>query len=202
MPQRSIQEEEIYLLHQEGQWRSAFEKAIRLYTPWLRAWLRNRVQEEQTAKDIFQEICLRVWRGFPAFRWGSSLKTWLCVVALHEVQRRPLKNVAETFDSSASLGLNNEVSSLGTRLEKKLRLDRLFAQFSEEERHLLLLRQLSSDASWEELAASQDPERVLSEGELKKESARLRQRFHRLVERLKEAAQDDPFLSEWLEEVR
>ena len=191
-------EEEIRALHQQGALLAAFEAALRGYTPWLRGWLLRRLGDENAAKDAFQEISLKVWRGFSGFRWGSRFKTWLCTIAIRELQR-PAPPHHSTLDTD---GLASpQVSSLSNRLDKRSQLSRLFAQLTEEEQQLVLLRQLQSDASWEELASLTNPDKELSPEAQKREAAKLRQQFSRLMARLRDAAEDEPSLSAWLNEL-
>ncbi|MEM7118765.1 MAG: RNA polymerase sigma factor [Chloroflexota bacterium] len=59
--------------------------------------------------DLFQEICLRVWRSVPDFRGDAKVSTWVYSVALyaalswsrqerkHEDKTKPLEAVAHTL---------------------------------------------------------------------------------------------------------
>lgn len=40
-------------------------------------------KDAETKKDLFQEIVLQVWKGFPQFRGDSSITTWMYRIALN-----------------------------------------------------------------------------------------------------------------------
>lgn len=126
-------EEEIRALHQKGDLLKAFERAIRAYGPWLKGWLLRRVRDEQRALDIYQETCLKAWRGLPGFLWESRLKTWLCTIALRELLKSPHYSEERRLPSHEWEKLSPRISSLATRLDKRDQLAALFSRFSEEE---------------------------------------------------------------------
>jgi len=73
------------------------------------------------AEDAIQEAWIRAVRALPDFRWHSSLRTWLCGIAINccrEILRRrkPLLDAADAADPPAppaqSMGLESLVQSL------------------------------------------------------------------------------------------
>lgn len=47
-------------------------------------------------EDLFQEVLVNLWKGFPEFRGDSSLKTWIWRISLNtccSLQRRNSRNV-------------------------------------------------------------------------------------------------------------
>lgn len=47
-------------------------------------------------EDLFQEVLVNLWKGFPKFRGDSSLKTWIWRISLNtccSLQRRNSRNV-------------------------------------------------------------------------------------------------------------
>src|SRR5437868_4252372 len=112
-------EAKIQHLQQTGAHLEAFEAAILGYTPWLKDWLIRRVRDEQRAKDIFQEVSLKVWKGLKKFQWNSRLKTWLCTIALREIPRHPTHTEERPLESQDLHRQVYQVSSVGTRLDKQ-----------------------------------------------------------------------------------
>jgi RNA polymerase sigma factor (sigma-70 family) len=181
-------EKEIWRLHQAGDFLKAFELVISGYTPWLRSWLRRKIRDEQRAKDFYQDITVKFWRGFKSFRWGSTSKTWLCAIAIRELYYDARKNAPteQALDSQAPA----VQSSLGGKLDKRAQLEKIFETMTYEERLLLTMRQVHG-ASWEELVALQDPSKNFTPDELQKLAARLRQQHSRLLKRLRDEVQNE-----------
>jgi RNA polymerase sigma-70 factor, ECF subfamily len=191
-------EKEIWRLHQAGELLKAFELVVSGYTPWLRTWLRRKIRDEQKAKDLYQDITVKFWRGFKSFRWGSSCKTWLCAIALRELyydarRRAPTEQALDSQTAAAQ-------SSLTGKIDKKAQLETIFASLNDEERLLLTMREVHG-ASWEELAALQDPSKNFAPDELQREASRLRQQHSRLLKRIRDEVQNDPSLSQWILEL-
>ena len=191
-------EKEIWRLHQVGELLKAFELVVSGYTPWLRTWLRRKIRDEQKAKDLYQDITLKFWRGFKSFRWGSSCKTWLCAIALRELyyDARKKTTAEQALDSQAAAAQ----SSLTGKLDKRAQLEAIFAMLTDEERLLLTLREVNG-ASWEELAALQEPSKSFAPEELQREASRLRQQHSRLLKRIRDEVQSEPSVSQWLSEI-
>jgi RNA polymerase sigma-70 factor (ECF subfamily) len=191
-------EKEILRLHQSGELLKAFELVVSGYTPWLRTWLRRKIRDEQKAKDLYQEITLKFWRGFPSFRWGSSVKTWLCAISIRELyyDARKKTPAEQAIDSQAAA----QQSSLTGHIDKRAHLERILNSLDESERTLLLMREVNG-TSWEELVALQEPTRAFSKEELQRESTRLRQQLSRLMKRIRGEVENDPSFAQWLQEI-
>ena len=80
-------------------------------------------RSEDDKKDIYQEIVLQAWRGFPAFRGESAFGTWLYKLSLHTIftlQRRQ-NGVAYTDTASLENKLVTTHSDEAERLYKAIR---------------------------------------------------------------------------------
>ncbi len=94
---------------------ASFRELYRAYTPALYRFAVLRVGVDG-AEDIIQETWLRAARGLAAFRWQSSLRTWLTGIALNlcrEHYRRGVRLTAvpdltadPPFDGSPAAGLD------------------------------------------------------------------------------------------------
>ena len=71
--------------------REAFVGVLRHYESRLRVIAFHHLQDQQLMEDVLQEVAIRAYRALPAFRWESSVGTWLCRLAYDtcvDVRRR------------------------------------------------------------------------------------------------------------------
>lgn len=57
---------------------------------------------------------------------------------------------------------------------------------------------METSLSWEEIAALRSPEKILTPEDKRREAERLRQQASRALKKLREAAEGEPILAEWL----
>ena len=103
------------------------------------------------ADDVVQEAILRAFRGFEALR-GSDVKAWLLTIvrnchltALKQQQRRaivPLPEEHDAQDGEAMIATTPDPESASIRRDEKRTLDRLMAALPEEQREILVLREI------------------------------------------------------------
>lgn len=60
-----------------------YTQVVELYKPTIYAVCRMFFSSKANADDAFQEILIRIWRGFDGFRNLSSKKTWIYRIALN-----------------------------------------------------------------------------------------------------------------------
>jgi len=68
----------------------AFSRLIDLYHKPVYSLVARNLQDPADAADITQEVFIKIYRGIGSFHGGSSLRTWIYRIALHEAsnQRR------------------------------------------------------------------------------------------------------------------
>ena len=103
------------------------------------------------ADDIVQEAILRAFRGFDALR-GSDVKSWLLTIvrnchltAVKQQQRRgfvPLPEEHDVHDGQSMIATTPDPESTSIRRDEKRTLDRLMAALPEEQREVLVLREI------------------------------------------------------------
>jgi RNA polymerase sigma-70 factor (ECF subfamily) len=87
-------------------------------------------------EDLFQDICLALWRGLPAFRGSSSARTWVYRIA---------HNVALTWQArdrrrqSRESHLLQDVEAAGEGGLRRIALNRAIASMTPADRTLTLL---------------------------------------------------------------
>ncbi len=112
------------------------------------------------ADDLVQEAFLRAFRGFESLR-GSDVKAWLltivrnCHATAHRQRQRraavPLPDEQDdSSDVTASAASDPESASIGA--DQQRTLERLIASLPEEQRGVLLLREVE-DMSYREIAS-------------------------------------------------
>jgi RNA polymerase sigma-70 factor (ECF subfamily) len=171
-----------------GETSAAATEAIRALGPQVLAYLRGLVRDEGDAKEAFSTWAENVWRGLPAFRGESSLRTWAYRLAYHAalgVMGGAWRQRARPFqDGEASRLAETMRTATAVRVDRqRVTLDQLRAQLSDADRTLLALR-IDQQLSWEEIAE------VLAEDGARPEPATLAKRFERLKERLRSLLQD------------
>ena len=67
-------------------------------------------KDTEEVNDLYQEILINLWRGFPNYRGESSLKTWIWRVSLNTCsnQERKKKSRIQTVPLSIDIDLYND----------------------------------------------------------------------------------------------
>jgi RNA polymerase sigma-70 factor (ECF subfamily) len=60
-----------------------FEEILKSYNSLIHKVCYMFKSDPDSRRDLYQEICINIWRGLPAFKGKSSLSTWLYRVALN-----------------------------------------------------------------------------------------------------------------------
>lgn len=174
--------------------------ALEAYGPELLGFLLALLRSPVDASDAFSDASIDVWRGLPGFQWQSSLRTWLYVLtrrAAYRLQRDPRRRGERAVPFSAV----SRVSKLTVAL-RHTTLPRLEAQhdaLAEIRRQLdpddqvLLVLRVDREMAWRDIAEvieqqRQDGDSRPSEQDLDAGAARLRKRFMRIKEQIREMA--------------
>ena len=118
---------------------SAFRALYRLHTPLLyRVALRFLGGMDDAAADVVQDTWIRAGRNLPAFRWESSLSTWLVGIVINrsreELRRRTRARVDASEPPEAPV-----VSASGA---ERLDLDRAILHLPDGYREILVLHDI------------------------------------------------------------
>jgi RNA polymerase sigma-70 factor, ECF subfamily len=177
---------------------NAIRLALDAYGDEVFSFLASRLHDEDVAADVFAQACEDLLQSLPSFQWRCTLRTWFYRLArgaasrylrspVNRADRRvPLSQVSELqqrIRSRTVAHLRSEVKDGVRALRERLDAD---------EQQLLLLR-VDRNLGWTEIAEiltdDDDP------AELARASARLRQQFHKLKERLRELAIEQGLLA-------
>ena len=118
--------------------------------------LRSAAAGEADAEDALQEAFVAAWRGAGTYTGGPNARGWILAVARNALRRSHRRRVGEPvdFESLETLGLQagwgKEQDALETLARADL-LSRAMARLPEEDREILVLRELEG-FSGEEVA--------------------------------------------------
>jgi RNA polymerase sigma-70 factor (ECF subfamily) len=188
----SALEQEIHDHATGGRFEQAVTAAILGYGRELIGFLYAFVPDDEV-HDVYSELGVRLWQRLPEFRWQSSFRTWAYAVARNlaiDVRRRRDRErarevpLAEAPEVAAIAAAVRSTTMMHLRSESERQLDVLRAGLEPDERTMLILS-LDRRMSWREIAEVM-AEGDVDEAELQRISARLRKRFERLKDRLRE----------------
>ena len=91
---------------------------------------------EADRQDLFQEIILQAWKGFPRFRGESKFSTWLYMVSLNTALTAKRKNRNALIEPPVEI---SSVDFLQLEDEPKAKLYAAIEELSEIEKSIVLL---------------------------------------------------------------
>lgn len=146
----------------------AFVELYRACTPYLLLLSRRLLGGAADAEDAIQETWIRAIRALPAFRWDSSLRTWLAGIAINcsrELLRRRAK--------SRSVNAAGEAETDAVPLSGASGVELLLRALPEGCREVLVLHDLEG-YTHEEIAALLGIDAGTSKSQLSRARSRLR----------------------------
>lgn len=165
---------------------SAFETLITAYEKRVFALAYRACGNEEDARDLTQEIFLRMYRSLDSFKGESRFSTWLYRVAANiciDFNRKAstTPKTASLEDGEAALRLPDQnqarqPEAAAENLELRAELQAGLAALSQEHRTVLLLRDVSG-LTYGELAQALD----LTEGTVKSRLARARRALREIL---------------------
>jgi RNA polymerase sigma-70 factor (ECF subfamily) len=187
-----------------GDFNAAVERAVRLFGPGVSRYLLGAIGERADAEDAFGEWQLALIDALPRFEQRATLRTFLFALARHAAAhaidaRRRRTAMRADVGTSRLCGIAQEVFVETLRhLPPALEQQALTANadLDAEERGLLVLY-AGQELSWKEVVAVLG----VDGAEPGAEAARLRKRFERLKEKLRERAARDG-LVRWMDDAR
>ena len=184
-------EREARSLAAAGDANGAVTVAMQGYGDEIYSFVVSRLRDDDVAADVFAQACADLVTSMPSFQWKCSLRTWFYRLA-RSASTRYLRTPSNRADRRVALSHISEAvdqvrsrTLLHQRSEVKDGLRKLRDQLDADEQQLLVLR-IDRDLGWSEIAEiiedDDDPKAIT------RASARLRQQFQSLKERLRELA--------------
>ncbi len=92
-----------------AQHREAFARLFAQHDRWLFSYLVILLGSPADAEDVFQEVCVVLWREHEKFEIGTNFVSWVSVIANNQVYRYRAKNKRKNFPLDE--GLLGDVAS-------------------------------------------------------------------------------------------
>lgn len=142
----------------------AFETLIISYEKMIYNIAYHSLQNEEDARDVAQEVCIKIYKSLHKFNQDSSLKTWIhritvnaCIDEIRKQKRQKAYSLDEPIETKEST-IKKEVAGKGPSLEEKViqretvaEIYNALNQLKEEYRILIILRDIQG-LSYEEIA--------------------------------------------------
>jgi RNA polymerase sigma-70 factor (ECF subfamily) len=187
-------DERIRELLDAGRLEEATTLCLRVLGPEILGFLSG-VLNDDDGDEVFSAFSVCLWRSLPCFQWRCTLRTWAYMVARHEIskyRRGERRHIAGRVPLSELQDLLEAARKTRTTLGayRRKTLARLRDELSIEDRMLLILR-VDRGLAFDDIArAFAEDAEILGDGELKRESARLRKRFQLVKRRLMARARE------------
>jgi RNA polymerase sigma-70 factor (ECF subfamily) len=145
---------------------SAFEELVQEYQPLVYALILRLLGDAEEARDATQETFLKIYRHFARFRGESSLKTWVCRIAINQARnaerwrRRRHRDETRSLDEPEEPGRPVSAhwqssaatpESLALAHERRRQIESALAKLKKDFRLAVILRDIE-DLSYEEIA--------------------------------------------------
>jgi RNA polymerase sigma-70 factor (ECF subfamily) len=170
----------------------ATTEALNAYGAELFGFVVGVLDDYDAARDVYAAISERVWRALAEFSWRCSLRTWVYTIARNELARhheragrQRARNVPLSAVPSPAVRARTTTRPF-VRTTLRAAFSELRRELSAEDRELLVLR-VDRGMAWRDLALTFLGEGA-EEGDVLRESTRLRKRLQLVKEKLTRAA--------------
>ena len=180
-------------LSEEGRYNDAATLVIEAYGREVMGFLTNMTRDPQVGEELFQTVCIKIWKGLSGFRWKSSLRTWVYTIArnaLISYKRGGTRDKEQRLLTQDMAQLPEQMLRTITRewhkTEAKTWLWDAISELPDDDRTLLVLR-LGDGMKWSDIAAvmlDEEPDKAT----LKRKMVALRKRYERLKDKIRDKA--------------
>ena len=180
------------------------ELAMGHYGQRLCAFILNLVRDPAVAADVQQELWLAVFLHAPAFRWESSFKGWLYLLARRTAVKAAQKGQARQklagtpLSQAAESKLRAHLQTSVAEWQKddfKAKFRDLRRKLPEKDQSLLVMRSDQEMPFRDIVYALAEPDEVLTPAELKTRETTLMKRFQRVKQRLYQLALEEKLIT-------
>jgi RNA polymerase sigma-70 factor (ECF subfamily) len=120
--------------------RDAFARLFAQHDRWLFAYLVSLLGSSAAAEEVFQEVCVVLWREYESFTLGTDFVRWVSVIAHHQVQRyrRERRRIGPQLGDAVVELLSRDAVERADLLESRRdALRGCLQKLSESDRHLV-----------------------------------------------------------------
>lgn len=195
MPDTPEINERVAKLLADGDTSEACELIIQTHGQAIFGMLIGVLHDEDRAQDVFQHFSIELWKSLDRFQGRSSVYTWSYVIArraisahLDKDRRTPEVQLRTAQEKAIVARWTRTITDEWHKTETKFRFRELCEGLPEEDRMLVMLR-IGEKMPWNqivEIVAEDD----IDTDEAKRESARLRKKFERVKDKLRDAMAD------------
>ena len=124
----------------EHERRDAFARLFATHDRWLFAYLVSLLGNSARAEEVFQEVCVVLWREYETFQLGTNFVKWVSVIAHNQVHRfrRERKRVGlQLSDVVVELLADDAVERAGLLEARRDALRRCLKKLSSTDRQLV-----------------------------------------------------------------
>lgn len=194
-------EQEIRELCRRNDVARAVTRALEGFGPELMGLMVSQLSDYERGQEAYSLFSENLWRGLPGFRWESSFRTWAyrlarnaCYQLMRRESARPERPMGISAVPDVAMSSRSD-SPPWQHTTMKDRLHVLYERLSPPQRMLLFLR-VERQMSWPEVArVMAEEEWELTDLELKRKAAALRQQFKQLKDHLRSLFQKEGFLA-------
>lgn len=147
-----VLEKELILSAQKGN-EEAFEKLIYHYDKIVLSMALKYINDEDTARDIYQDVFIRVYKGLKNFRFESEFSTWLfriatnvCITYKTKQKSRVMVSINEEYEDSDPImelpdeGTDSSPEETTHNSEVRRSIDAALLELSEKQRMTFILK--------------------------------------------------------------
>ena len=138
----------------------AFEQIIKLYEQKIFSTIYYMVKNQDMVEDIAQEVFIKIYKNINKFNEQSSLYTWIYRITMNacfdEIKKEKkvtyLSNIVETDEGEQEVEFYDPSQNVDEIVESKLdkqELIKAIKRLSEEQRALIVLRDIRGFSYWE-----------------------------------------------------
>ncbi len=172
------------LLEREGA-TAAASLVVRTLGPEVLGYLWVAVESWGDGDELFSQVCERIWKALPDFRFECSVRAWVHIIARNRV-RAGYTRATRQARLVVPAELAEDIAAVRTTTvealqpETRHRLEELRRILDEDDRTLLVLR-IDREMAWRDIA------QVMCEHDeaIDRAASRLRKRFERVKQRLR-----------------
>jgi RNA polymerase sigma-70 factor (ECF subfamily) len=120
--------------------RDAFARLFAQHDRWLFAYLVSLLGNSAYAEEVFQEVCVVLWRENETFQLGTDFVKWVSVIAhnqVHRFRRQQRRVGPQLSDAAVDLLAEDAVERAGLLESRRDALQRCLEKLSSKDRQLV-----------------------------------------------------------------
>jgi RNA polymerase sigma-70 factor (ECF subfamily) len=120
--------------------RDAFARLFAQHDRWLFAYLVSLLGSAAHAEEVFQEVCVVLWREYETFQFGTDFVKWVSVIAhnqVHRFRRQQRRTGAQLSDAAVDLLAQDAVERADLLESRRDALRGCLEKLSDKDRQLV-----------------------------------------------------------------